>query len=50
MDYQKELEERIEMLESKEELAVRMKKKDYIWAGVFTLICLALVVLGAFLS
>ncbi|MBO4389716.1 MAG: hypothetical protein J5825_02530 [Lachnospiraceae bacterium] len=50
MDYQKELEERIELLEEKKELAVRMTKKDYIRAGVFTLICLVLVILGAFLA
>ena len=50
MDYQKELEERIELLEGKKELAVRMTKKDYIGAAIFTLICLALVILGAFLA
>ena len=47
--YEKELKDRIELIECEKYVVERMKKKDYIVAGIFTFICFVIVVIGFFL-
>lgn len=46
--YEKELKERIELIENEKYVVERMKKKDYIVAAIFTFICFAIVIIGFF--
>jgi hypothetical protein len=48
-DLEKDLLERIELIETDRYPVKRMTKRDYIAAGVFTLICLLLVIGGIWL-
>lgn len=49
-EFQKELETRIEQVETGVSEVVRMKKRDYIEVAVIACICLAGIVAGAFLK
>ena len=48
-DLDKDLLERIELIENEKYPVKKMTKRDYIEAGIFTLICLLLVIGGIWL-
>lgn len=48
-DLEKDLLERIELIETDRYPVKRMTKRDYILAGVFTIVCLLLVIGGIWL-